>query len=119
MIYIYKHPEEEEYIEVVQAMSEKHIFFKDDVEWKRIYTSPEAIIGSFSKLNPNSYNDFNSWIDKGKGGSIGSIWDASRELSDRRTKERGTGQDPIKDQALKEYSSARNGMKHPSQLNKS
>ena len=38
--YIYKHPEEEKYIEVIQSMNEEHIYFDESgLQWQRVWTN--------------------------------------------------------------------------------
>ena len=44
-IYVYKHPDEEEYREVFQGMNDKHVYEEGGVEWKRVFLSPNASIG--------------------------------------------------------------------------
>lgn len=80
----------------------------DGVEWKRIFTLPNASIDS--RLNPNSVQDFVEKTGKKKG-SYGDILDASKELSDKRAKDNG-GTDPVQKKFFKEYSEKRGGIKH-------
>jgi hypothetical protein len=42
------------------------------------------------------------------------MWDASKDLSEKREKERGV--DPVKDKAQKEYSKKRRGAKHTNRV---
>ncbi len=83
---------------------------KDDkgVEWRRIFTLPFA--GIDTKIDHNSPQDFVEKTGK-KRGTYGNILDASKELSDKRAKERG-GEDPVQKKFFKEYSQKRNGVKH-------
>ena len=39
--YVYKHPDKEEYVEVVQSMNEDHVYFDENkLEWKRVFINP-------------------------------------------------------------------------------
>ena len=45
-IYVYKHPTEERYEEVVQGMNDPHTFSKEGIEWQRVFLSPNAAIST-------------------------------------------------------------------------
>ena len=108
-IYIYKHPDKEEYKEVVQKMNDKHEFFDSDgLEWKRVFTIPNASIDTH--IDANSQKQF---IEKtaSKKGTIGDIMDYSKELSMKRSESNG-GIDPVKEKYYKNYSDKRSGAKH-------
>ena len=47
---------------------------------------------------------------RNKSGTIGDLWDMSKELSEKRKKKHG--KDPILQKYYKNYSKERNGMKH-------
>lgn len=76
--------------------------------WKRVYHSPNASVDS--KYDHNSIADF---VNKtaNKKGSYGDILDKSKELSQKREKEKGF--DPIKHKYYSNYSKERNGKVHP------
>jgi hypothetical protein len=108
-IYIYKHPEREDYREEVQGMNDKHTYFDSEgLEWKRVFTIPNASIDS--RIDPHSSKEF---IDKtgGKKGSFGDMMDYSKEMSHLRSESNG-GVDPVKEKYFKEYADKRNGAKH-------
>ena len=108
-IYIYKHPDEEEYIEVLQTMAQDHEYFDSDgLEWKRVFTVPNASIDS--QIDPYSKKDF---VDKtaNKKGTFGDMMDHSKEMSQMRAESNG-GVDPVKEKYYKDYSSKRKGAKH-------
>ena len=108
-IYIYRHPDEEKYIEVLQTMSQDHIYFDSDgLEWKRVFTVPNASIDS--QIDPYSKKDF---VDKtaNKKGTFGDMMDHSKEMSQMRAESNG-GVDPVKEKYYKDYSSKRKGAKH-------
>lgn len=109
-LYIYKHPNREEYIEVFQGMSEEHTYSdEDDLQWERQFTSPE--ISSQKIVDPWDSNSFVNQTSNTKG-TIGDLMDRSQELSDMRAKENG-GVDPIKQKKHEEYSKARGGTIDP------
>ena len=108
-LYVYKHPEKEEYIEVFQGMNDEHIYSHNGIEWERQFPAPE--ISSQKIVNPWDSNAFVNQTGDSKG-TIGDLMDRSTELSEMRAKENG-GVDPIKDKKFKEYSKIRGGLKDP------
>ena len=85
-IYIYKHPEEDIYEEVVQGMNDPHVFSKDGVEWKRVFIAPNASISTND--NPFSQNSFIEKTGKMKG-TMGDMMSYSQELSEKRAEKSG------------------------------
>jgi predicted nucleic acid-binding Zn ribbon protein len=56
-IYIYQHPVTEELVEVVQSMSEDHIYFDENgLEWKRVFVSSQ--LNTQGTIDHWSSNDF-------------------------------------------------------------
>jgi hypothetical protein len=109
MIYTFKHPTKNKYIQISQSVNDIHTFFDENgIQWERIYDSPSLSIKT--KIDPFSENDFLK-ATKEKRGSVGDMMDLSTELSEKR-KER-TGSDPIQNSFFKEYSKKRKGTKHP------
>ena len=112
-IYIYKHPEEDTYTEVLQTMMENHVYFDSDgLEWKRVFTVPNASIDS--QIDPHSSKEFINKTENKKG-TYGDMMDYSKELSHVRAEKNG-GIDPVKEKYYKEYSSKRKGAKHVDQM---
>lgn len=110
MIYIFKHPKKEKYIEVHQNISEKHEYLdKKGVKWERVFTNPQV---SFkTKIDPFSQKDF---IEKTSNkGSVGDLLDRSKELSEKR-KDKCGGIDPVQEKFFDKYSKKRKGKKHQS-----
>jgi hypothetical protein len=107
-IYVYKHPELEEYVEVFQGMNDKHEYTDEfGIEWKRVFLAPNAAID----LETNPY-DKQAFLDKtSNGGTMGDLWDRSAEMSQKRA-EQNDGVDPYKKQYFKDYSKTRKGAKH-------
>jgi|TARA_R110002012_G_scaffold134553_1_gene287979 hypothetical protein len=111
-IYIYKHPEKEEYIEVLQGMNDEHVYQQDGLAWERVFLAPNASIDS--DVDPFSGRQF---VDAtaAKKGTMGDMMDYSKELSEKRAAVNG-GIDPVKQKYYKKYSDKRNGAKHPQEL---
>jgi hypothetical protein len=108
-IYIYEHPESKQRKEIIQSVHENHEYIdQDGVRWNRIFTLPELNIND--KLNEYSTDkDFASYTKKRKG-TIGDLWDKSRELSEKR--EKIFGKDIIKDGYKKNWSKKRKNRRY-------
>jgi len=105
-LYLYQNPNTKEIIEVVQKMNDEHTFFKDGINWIRLFTSPCPKIG----INPFSQEDWNNQT-RNTRGTIGDLWDKSAELSEKRAKKSG-GIDPIKQKTAEAYRK-KTGKPHP------
>lgn len=109
-IYLFSNPKnEDEVIEIIMSVHEKHEYSKDGVKWNRVFTKPNAAIDT--KWDANSPQDFVEKSAKYKGGTVKDLWDKSAELSAKREKEKG--KDPVKEQYYKEYSKKHMGKDHP------
>lgn len=87
-------------------MSEPHVYFDEDgLEWDRVWTIPNASIDS---QNDGTKEGFMKHT-QNKKGTVGDLWEASRESSEKRQKDRG--QDKVKEKFEKSYSKKRHGMK--------
>ena len=107
-IYEYEHPETKETIEVIQGMTDKHIFVDDQgTVWHRVWNKPNAAIDS--DIDPFSKDDFLKATAK-KGMTAGDMMDLSEKLSKQREKSRGL--DPIKDKTVTAYEK-KTGKPHP------
>jgi len=111
-IYVYKHPEKEEYIEVLQGMNDEHAYEQDGLAWERVFLAPNASIDS--DVDPFSGRQFVETT-AAKKGTMGDMMDYSKELSMKRAAKNG-GVDPVKEKYYKKYSDARNGTKHPQEI---
>lgn len=110
-IYLFQNPKTEEVIEVIQRMKDEHVYVDEDgLEWQRIFTIPAA--GMDGKIDSFSPRDFAEKT-KGKGMTVGDMWDAAAEHSEKRAKI--CGKDPLKEKYYKQYSEKRNGIKHSNQ----
>ena len=109
MIYIYKHPSEERYIELIQSMNDEHVFFDESgLQWERVWTVPN--MGIDTKINPLSEQKF---LDKtAKSGTYGDLLDRSKEWSHMRAEKNG-GVDPVEKAANEKWSKERGGRKLP------
>lgn len=112
MIYIYKHPDKEVYIDVDQLMTDEHVYFDSDgLKWDRVWTVPNMAVDT--KINPFSEKQF---LDKTyKPGKYGDLLDRSKEWSQMRAEKNG-GIDPIEKAANDKWSKERGGRKLPKKL---
>jgi hypothetical protein len=106
--YLYENPETGEIIEVNQSISEDHTYSEEGLEFNRIFTIPNMSVDADS--DPFSAEQFRQKT-KAMKGSMGDMWDYSKELSDKRKESHG-GTDPIRQKAEKEYSKKRKGIKY-------
>lgn len=99
--YLYKNPETEEVKEIWQNMNDEHVYFEDGVEWKRVYTKPNASVQAVSKLDPFNKRGF---IDKtgSMKGTIGDMMGLSEEMSAKRAEKTGH-EDPVKRKFFDNY----------------
>ncbi len=82
----------------------------DGVKWRRIFTKPQASFDT--KCDPYSAKDFSKATNKR--GSVGDLWDRSKEMSVKRAEKEG-GTDPVRQRYFQEFSKRRKGGKHPEQ----
>lgn len=107
-IYQFRHPEHPIVIDVFQSMKDPHVFVDDEgVEWVRVWSVPNAAVDS----RPDPF-DSKSFVEstKNNNGTLGDLWDQSREASEKRKEK--LGYDPVKKKYLEQYSKNRKGMKH-------
>jgi hypothetical protein len=113
-IYVYKHPEREEYREVVQGMNDEHVYSEDGVEWSRVFLAPNASIDN--SIDPFSKQQYLE-ATKNKKGTVGDMMNLSAELSEKRAEKAG-GLDPIKEKFFDNYAKERGGSEHPDRAKK-
>ena len=105
-IYLFKHPNTDETVEVVQKMLEDHVYVDDKgVSWERVWVNPNASVDGQMDGSMESFMKYT----EGKKGTMGDIWDASREAGEIRKKREG--RDKVKGRYFKKYSEKRSGMK--------
>ena len=111
-IYVYKHPEKDEYREVFKGMNDEHSYAEGGVQWKRVFLSPNASIDT--SIDPYSKQHY---IDAtySKKGTLGDAMDLSAELSAKRADIEG-GKDAVKEKFYDDYAKTRNGAEHPNRI---
>ena len=105
--YIYEGPDGERK-EVYQGMNDVHVYAENGVEWRRVFTVPQAAIDSIVK-DPYSSKEF---IQKtSRPGTYGDLIDRSNELSAMRADKDGI--DFIRQKEDEKWSKQRGGKKLP------
>ena len=112
MIYVFEHPETGEQEEVSQSMNDEHTYTKDGVKWNRVWLVPNASIDT--KVDPFSSKDFVAKTSNKKG-TLGNLFDQSKEMSERRKDKDGV--DRLAEKEAKDYNK-KTGLKHMSQIKK-
>lgn len=108
-MYIFQHPETEEYREEFFSMNDEKKYTDDNgVEWNRVWSAPQLC--TEAPIDPWSNADFVNKTANTKG-TLGDMMDRSKELSDKRANENG-GVDPVKEKYYKDYSAKRGGAVH-------
>jgi len=106
-LYVFKHPEEEVVVEIIQKMEETHVFVDDEgTEWERVWDTPNTSVDT-NQLD-GSKESFMKYTENRKG-TLGDLWDASRECSEKRIQR--DGKDHVKEKFFKEYKE-KNNVKH-------
>ena len=113
-LYLFKNPKTNKIVSVFQAMSDDHSYSENGIKYERIFTVPNASIDS--QIDHNSSQQFVEKTGKMKG-TLGEIWDYSKEMSEKRSKV--TGVDPIREKSEAAYSKKRRGMKYKEKINAS
>ena len=106
--YLFRHPDTEEVIEVIQSIKDRHEHVDEEgVVWSRVWTVPNASVDS---INDGTKDGFMKYT-QNKHGTIGDLWMASKEASEKREQRHGV--DEIKENNHKKYSKRRKGKIHP------
>lgn len=103
--YEYRHPETGEVKQVIQGMNDEHSYSEDGIQWKRIFSAPNASIDT--RVDPYSGKDFDRATHKKI--TLGETMDFSKELSEKRADK--DGQDPIQKKFFDDYKK-NNKVKH-------
>ena len=106
--YLYENPDTGEIISVTQGIDEEHSYSEEDKVFNRVFTVPNASIDS--DVDPFSAQQFTEKT-KNMKGSMGDMWDYSKELGEKR-KASNNGVDPVRKKAEENYSKKRRGMKY-------
>lgn len=110
MIYVFKHPSKEKFIELHQRINDVHEYRDEKgVKWDRVFTAPQVSIDA--NIDPFSPESFVEKTGRNKG-TIGDLMDRSAELSEKRASRNG-GVDPLRVEAFDKYAKKRRGLKHP------
>jgi hypothetical protein len=105
-LYVFEHPETKEKVEVIQKMNEDHSYVdKNGVKWNRVFQIPNASIDTGVDGSKESFMNYTA----NKKGTIGDLWDASREASEKRVKQHGY--DPVKKEHFQKFEKEK-GIKH-------
>jgi len=113
-IYLFKNPTSNKIVQVYQEMNAEHSYSENGIKYERVFTVPNAAIDS--EIDPNSAQQFVEKTGKMKG-TLGEIWDYSKELSEKRAK--SSGVDPVRQQAEASYSKKRKGIKYKEKVSPS
>lgn len=106
-IYLYQNPTTGEIKEILQNINQIHSYKEDGVEWLRIFTVPQ--LNTEGTLKADCTDKQFSEFTKNKKGTIGDLWDRSKELSEKRKKI--YGRDPVKEKYKKDWSKKRKNRK--------
>lgn len=111
-LYTFINPHTEEEIDVVQKMTEPHVYVDENgLEWKRKWTLPNAQIDA--DIDPFDSEAFTKKTSSQKG-TMGDLWDQSKEMSQKRKDK--LGYDPVKKKYLDDYSKKRKGKRLPKHM---
>ena len=92
-LYLFENPKTGETAELVQQMKDPHVFVDEDgLEWDRVWVVPNASIDTH--IDPFDEKSFVRRTGDKKG-TVGDIWDYSKELSEKRIDKEG--KDSIKE----------------------
>lgn len=116
-LYLFENTQTGETREVPFSMSDDKVYNGEDGrelgQWKRVFLVPQASIDS--QIDPFDKNAFINNLATKKGETLGTTFDRSAEMSERRAALRD-GVDPVKQKALDAYAAKRNGKRHPDEL---
>lgn len=108
--YLYQHPKTEEIKSIIQSVHDEHEYFDEaGVKWNRIFTVPQ--MGVDTKMDAGTDSKVFAEKTKNKRGTLGDLFDQSKELSEARKKM--YGKDPVKKKYWDDWSKKRKGKKHP------
>lgn len=110
-LYIFENPNTGKTKQVFLSIKEDKVYSEKGVAWRRVFLAANLSVDT--KIDANSQRDFVEKT-KNKNYNLGDMWDKSKELSQKREKDRGI--DPVKEKTLAEYSKKRRGMKHTNKI---
>ena len=93
--YIYQHPDSGEVIEINQRISDQHEYTDESGgSWNRVFTVPHTRVPNMTRADANSEEDFIRRT-RESGGTMGDLFDISKELSNKRKAQSKYGKDPV------------------------
>ena len=107
-LYYYENPKTGEIKEILQSMSEEHIYSEDGLKFNRVWVNPQLNVKG-NKIDPFSSKDFVEKTARMKG-TYGDMLDYSKEQSEARAAKNG-GVDPVQRKFFDNYEKE-NGVKH-------
>lgn len=111
-IYIYQHPKTKKVKEIIQKMTEPHVYSENGVVWQRVLQAPQASTGAtIGTLDPFNKRQFIEKTGQLRNITQGDLWDLSAELSEKRKAK--AGKDPVKENTVKAYAKKTGGKLHP------
>jgi len=110
--YSYRNPKTGKIKDVFQTMSEEHSYSEGGVQWERVWTVPQAAVDA--NIDPFNQNAFIDKVGTTKG-NMGSVWERSAEMSEKRAAKRG-GEDPVKKKYYDDYAKARGGKRNMAEI---
>lgn len=110
-LYTFENPKTKARKDIVQRMSEPHVYSENGVEWVRVFDVPQAAVSTLSNLDPFNKQAFIEKTGQLRNVTQGDLWDLSADLSKKREKKRG--KDPVKEATTKAYERKTGGKKHP------
>jgi len=84
--YLYKNPETDEIIELLQSVNDEHSYTFAGVKWNRVWTVPQIV--SSMKIDPFSEQQFLDKTNK-QCQTIGDLWDRAAEMKEMREEKTG------------------------------
>lgn len=87
---------------------------RDGIKWKRLMLNPQVACAGLKAIDPYSPQAFVNKTGQMKG-TLGDLWDASKELSERRAQKEG-GTDPLRKKYYADYKRRKRGTPHSQEL---
>jgi len=116
--YVFQKVGSEETKEFAFSMKDAPSFGKviqrEGAKWKRLMVNPQVACAGLKALDPYSPKDFVNKTGQMKG-TLGDLWDASKELSERRAQREG-GADPLRKKYFTDYKKRKRGTPHSQEL---
>jgi len=116
--YVFQKVGSEETKEFVFSMKDAPLFGsvikRDGVKWKRLMVNPQVACSGLKAIDPYSSQAFVNKTAQMKG-TVGDLWDLSKEQSERRAQREG-GTDPVRKKYFADYKKRKRGTPHSQEL---